>query len=127
MSLLVEAVAAAGSAGVHPLHHRSLEAQCCLISALRVSARCPLQPLPSGPTSANGHAAESSAAAGSGSGARAAGLHGTARSSDGGNGGGTAHKTVRRAAAAAHALVLAAALQQLLDAGAPRLQRLISQ
>ena len=125
VTLLLEALAAAAAAGVHRLHHRSLEAQCCLISALRVSARRPCSPLPSGPASADGHAAGSSAATVSGVGAHAAGLHGAARSSDGRDGGGTAQQTVRRAAAAAHALVLAAALQQLLDAGTPGLLGLV--
>ncbi len=69
---------------VGALHHRALEAHCCLASACRVAARC----LPAG------EAADGSDAAAQ---VMAAGLC---------------------AAAAAHALVLAAALQRLVHAGA---------
>lgn len=82
---------------VGALHHRALEAHCCLASACRVAARC-LPSLCGDAVDANG-AAIGSTASQTATAETAAGL---------------------RAAATAHALVLAAALQRLVSAGESR-------
>lgn len=108
-ALLTEALAEAVEGGLSPLHHRALEAHCCLTSALRVISKQQQQKVqlakeqgiqenhraPSSDVHPVQGASPTKACAGVDA-ARTLGL---------------------QAAAAAHALVLAAALQQVLDSG----------